>query len=85
MVSFKHILALLPLAVGAFAAPNSSPDALNALQERRCVPPSNCGSAIGSCEYCCSSGVKPNSKTCHSHGATCSNGTPKYHCDDASL
>jgi hypothetical protein len=56
MVSLKHLLALLPLAIATMAAPQPVAEALNTLQERRCVPPSNCGAAVGSCEYCCGSG-----------------------------
>ncbi|KAL9948242.1 hypothetical protein D7B24_002315 [Verticillium nonalfalfae] len=64
MVSVKVLLALLPLALQATALP--SPLEENHLERRVCVPPSNC-SPIGNCEFCCRTGVTPNSSNCHSH------------------
>ncbi|KAG7115595.1 hypothetical protein HYQ46_011234 [Verticillium longisporum] len=67
MVSVKVLLALLPLALQATALP--SPLEENHLERRVCVPPTNC-SPIGNCEFCCRTGVTPNSSGCHSHGET---------------
>ncbi|CRK12259.1 hypothetical protein BN1708_010403 [Verticillium longisporum] len=64
MVSVKVLLALLPLALQATALP--SPLEENHLERRVCVPPTNC-SRIGNCEFCCRTGVTPNSSGCHSH------------------
>ncbi|KAF6818329.1 hypothetical protein CSOJ01_01970 [Colletotrichum sojae] len=75
MVSFKLLLAVLPLALAMPSLPPS------ALEERACVPPTNCGGPIDVCEFCCAGGVVPNSANCHSHGETCPGGTA-YHCDD---
>ena len=80
MVALKHVLAFLASAT-AFAAAN--PLAANNLDKRVCVPPGNCGGPVGDCEFCCGGG-SPDSSTCHSHGSTCGDGTPLYHCDDAS-
>ncbi|KAF3350861.1 hypothetical protein HYQ45_014684 [Verticillium longisporum] len=79
MVSVKVLLALLPLALRATALP--SPLEENHLERRVCVPPTNC-SPIGNCEFCCRTGVTPNSSGCHSHGETeCGDGLVQYHCD----
>ncbi|KAM0321791.1 hypothetical protein ACHAQA_009887 [Verticillium albo-atrum] len=76
MVSFKIVLALLPLALQATALPSTLTD------RRVCVPPTNC-SPIGNCEFCCATGVAPDSDSCHSHGETeCGAGLVQFHCDD---
>lgn len=74
MVSFKILIAVLPLAT---AMPSLL---MSSLEERACVPPSNCGAPIDICEFCCASTVVPNSALCHSHGESCPGGTA-YHCD----
>jgi hypothetical protein len=79
MISIKNILALLPLAIVTMAAPHAGPEALNTLEKRRCIPPSNCGANLGGCDFCCNTNIRPDSTVCHTHGAVCSNGT----CDSA--
>jgi hypothetical protein len=75
MISIKNIFALLSLATAIMAAPHAGPEALNTLEKRRCIPPSNCGANLGGCDFCCDTNVRPDNAVCHTHGARCSNGT----------
>ncbi|KAK7749053.1 hypothetical protein SLS62_008448 [Diatrype stigma] len=86
---YKVIMASLPCILQAAAVPSGSGPAESQLSQkienRFCVPPSNCGSPVGDCLFCCNLEVYPNSATCHSHGAVCDNGSTKWHCDDTTF
>ncbi|KAB5576628.1 hypothetical protein GE09DRAFT_954754 [Coniochaeta sp. 2T2.1] len=78
----KKLLLVLPFALQALA--NPWPNEGTYLITRVCVPPSNCGGPVGSCEFCCGS-ARPNSNTCHEHGGRCPDGSPEWHCDDTTF
>ncbi len=85
MVSlFKTIMVALPFVLQAAARP-SGPGETFMIENRLCIPPSNCGGPIGDCEFCCAEDVSPDSEACHTHGRLCQDGSSKWHCDDTSI